>query len=77
MDTLNAHEAQSQLMKLIEIAIQDNQQYRLISPAGAVIMMPEETYDNLMVTLELLSTPGMMETIRQAGQGQCCSHECD
>jgi len=71
MDTLEAHEAQDQLVDLIERAVQDNQQYRLIGPSGAVIMMPEETYDNLIVTLELLSTPGMMETIRQANS--CCN----
>lgn len=74
MDTLEAHEAQSQLITLIECAIHDNQQYRIISPSGAVIMMPEETYDNLIVTLELLSTPGMMETIRQANN---CCNTCD
>ena len=77
MDTLEAHEAQAQLMTLIENAVQDNQQYRLIGPSGAVIMMPEENYDNLMVTLELLSTPGMMETIRSVNSCQVQSCECD
>lgn len=75
MDTLDAHEMQDQLVNLVERAVQNNQQIRLIGPSGAAILMPEETYDNLMVTLELLSTPGMMETLRQASQ--CCSHECD
>lgn len=65
MKTLTAEEAQHHLFSLIECAALDNQQYRITSEKGAVILLPEETYDNLMVTLELLSTPGLMESIRK------------
>jgi antitoxin YefM len=66
MQTLTAQEAHAQFLKLIELSVQDNLQFRITSPEGTVIMVPEETYDNLMVTLELLSTPGLMESFRQA-----------
>lgn len=68
MDTLSAEEARDQLTKLIELAAKDHRHFRITSADGSVIVLPEETYDNLLVTLELLSTPGMMESLRHADQ---------
>lgn len=64
MDTLTAQEAQNQLPQLIECAAKDLRQYRITSTEGNAVLLPEETYQNLVVTLELLSTPGLMERIK-------------
>lgn len=63
MDTLTVEQVDGQLLKLIDSATKNLKQFRVTSQEGTVIILPEETYDNLIVTLELLSTPGLMETI--------------
>lgn len=60
METITIQEAKRDLSKLIALAVVEQQQFRIASEEGAVIMLPEETYQNLVVTLELLSTPGLM-----------------
>lgn len=63
MDTITAQEVDGKLLEFIEKATDALKQYRITSPKGTVIMVPEETYNNLIVTLELLSTPGLMDTM--------------
>ena len=63
MQTISAEVAKEQLGKLIETIISERQHYRITSSEGEVVMLPAETYDNLLVTLELLSTPGLMENV--------------
>lgn len=63
MDTISAQEALHQLFQIIQVATQDKRQFRITSEAGNVIVLPEETYDNILVTLELLSTPGLMDNL--------------
>ncbi len=64
MNTFTAEEASQNLLKLIQLAQQDNSQFRISSEEGTVIILSEETYQNLMVTLELLSTPGLMNSFK-------------
>jgi antitoxin YefM len=65
MDTLSVSEAQEKLEHLIGLAAKDHRHFRISSDEGSVVLLPEETYDNLLVTLELLSTPALMERIRE------------
>jgi len=65
MDNIPAQQAKDQLEELIQIATQQRQQFRITSEEGNVIILPEETYENILVTLELLSTPGLMEKIKE------------
>ena len=64
MDTLTAQEAQDKLLRLVECAAKDLQQYRITSSDGNAVLLPEETYQNLVVTLELLSTPGLLDRLK-------------
>lgn len=64
IETLTAEEALPVFMKLMALAHQDGRQYRICSEEGTVVLLSEETYQNLIVTLELLATPGLMKGIR-------------
>jgi antitoxin YefM len=64
METFTAEEAAQNLLKLITFTQLDNTQFRITSEEGTVILLSEETYQNLMVTLELLSTPGLMNSLK-------------
>lgn len=65
MDNIPAQQAKDQLEELIQIATQQRQQFRITSEEGNVVILSEETYENILVTLELLSTPGLMENIKE------------
>ena len=64
MKTYSVQEAQEMLSQLIEQVAENRQHIRVSSSDGTVVMLPEETYDNLLITLELLSTPGLLEKIQ-------------
>jgi len=63
MDRISAHEVKDRLIELIQAATQDGKQFSITSDVGNVVVLPEETYENILVTLELLSTPGLMDNI--------------
>lgn len=63
MESISSDELQAGLLDVIKSATEKNQQFRVTSPEGAVVLLPEETYNHLIVTLELLSTPGLMEMV--------------
>jgi PHD/YefM family antitoxin component YafN of YafNO toxin-antitoxin module len=64
METLAAEEAAQNLVKLIALAHQEGQQYRITAEEGTVILISEEIYQNIIVTLELLATPGLMKGMK-------------
>jgi PHD/YefM family antitoxin component YafN of YafNO toxin-antitoxin module len=64
METLTAEEASKDLLKLVTLAQQDGRQFRIKTEEGTVVLLSEETYQNLIVTLELLATPGLMNGIK-------------
>lgn len=64
METLSIQEVQKDLLRLIMQIQQDNQPLRVTSDEGNVIILSEESHQNLLVTLELLSTPGLMNSIK-------------
>lgn len=66
MNTFTAEEAQDQLSMLVQQANRENLHYRIISGQESAILLPEETYNNLLITLELLSTPGLMNSFQRA-----------
>ena len=39
---------------------------KIHAKSGDVVLISEEDYDSLLETLELLSTPGLRESIREA-----------
>lgn len=64
METLTAEEAAQNLIQLMALAHQDGRQYRITADEGIVVLLSEETYQNLIVTLELLATPGLMKGLK-------------
>ena len=61
METLSADELKNQIFEVISRSTKELQQFRVTSSEGTVVLLPEEMYDRLVVTLELLSTPGLLE----------------
>jgi antitoxin YefM len=68
MQTLTATKARSTLFEVIKKAVRGHRQFRVQSKQGGVILMSEDDYESLLETLELLSTPGLLKSIRKAKQ---------
>lgn len=66
METLTATEARTHLFGLLKKSVKSHQMYRIRSKEGEVVLLSEEDYEGLLETLELLSTPGFLKSIRQA-----------
>lgn len=68
MRSLTATEVRSNLFEVLKKAVTGHRQFRVRCKQGDVILMSEEDYENLIETLELLSRPGMLKSIRKAKQ---------
>ena len=68
METFTAQQAQEHLISLVETILQENNKYRISLPEGNVILLSEKSYEDLMITLELLSTPLLLQDDDHA----CC-----
>ncbi len=66
MTTLTATQARQNLFKLVQKSVKGHVPIKIQSSAGGVVMISEEDYESLLETLELLSTPGMLKSIREA-----------
>jgi len=66
MQKLSASKARSDLFTLIKNAVKAHKIYRITHKDGDVILMSQDEYQSLLETLELLSTPGLLKSIKQA-----------
>jgi antitoxin YefM len=66
METVTAVHAQSSLQDLLRATIREHKLYRIAANDGGAVLLSEEEYESLIETLELLSTPGLYETIKLA-----------
>jgi len=66
MQKLSASKARTELFTLIKNAVKAHKIYRIAHKDGDVILMSEDEYENLLETLELLSTPGLLKSVQQA-----------
>ena len=66
MKTIQSSKARQNFFAIIKSAIKENDQYRVVHKDGTAVIMSEDDYENLLETLELLSTPGVAKSIRQA-----------
>lgn len=66
MDTLTATQARARLFRLLKQASRGHRQYRIAHREGNAVLLSEEDYESLLETLELLSTPGLAQSIRRA-----------
>ncbi len=66
MTTFTATAARQALFSLLERSIKGHSPVKITSKNGDAILISEEDYESLLETLELLSTPGMLKSIREA-----------
>lgn len=66
METLNVEVAQEELKKLIEEATTQQSKYLITSDHGNVVLLSEESYKNLLVALEMFSTPFFFENLQES-----------
>jgi antitoxin YefM len=66
MTVLTATQARKQLFELTRRSVRGHMPIKIRSKAGDVVLISEEDYEGLLETLELLSTPGLRESIREA-----------
>jgi antitoxin YefM len=64
--SLTATEARQRLFALLKGAAKGHRVYRITHNDGDAVLLSEEDYESLIETLELLSTPGVAKSIRQA-----------
>jgi len=64
MESFTVQEALGQLQKLISETSKDHRHFRITSKEGNVVLIPEDTYNNLQITLEILSVPGLMKCLQ-------------
>lgn len=65
MESYKLEEAKENLKALIERVSLDQKLCRITSDSGNAVLLSEETYDNLLITLELLSTPGLIDGLKE------------
>ena len=79
MKTLTPTQARKELFTLLKRSVRGHQQFRIASKEGDVVLLSQEDYESLLETLELLSTPGLLKSIRRArreiAQGETYSLE--
>lgn len=66
MTAVSATEARKQFFDLIRRALRAHEPVTITHREGAVVMLSEDDYEGLLETLELLSIPGMRESIAEA-----------
>jgi len=66
MLTITATKARSNLFQLLKKVLKEQLPTRISSKDGTVILLPEEEYESLIETAELLSQKGLLESVKQA-----------
>lgn len=66
MRSITATSARGDLFNIIKHSIRTHQPCRITSRAGEAVLISKEDFESLIETLELLSTPGVLEDIRKA-----------
>ena len=66
MNIVTATEARKELFNLIRRALRAHDPVRIQHREGGVVLVSEEDYEGLLESLELLSIPGMQESIVEA-----------
>lgn len=66
METTTATNARSNLFKLLKDTVKGHLHTRITSKEGNAVLISEEDYESLLETAELLSVPGLKESIKHA-----------
>ncbi len=66
MKSLTASEARSELFRLIKDASKSHKTFTITHRDGDAVLMSKEDYESLIETLELLSIPGLLGSVKRA-----------
>ena len=66
MVRITATKARGDLFSLLKRSIKGHEQIKISTREGDAILISEEDYESLLETLELLSTPGLAQSIAKA-----------
>ena len=66
MTTLTATDARREFFDVVKGATDRHQIYRIHHRRGSVVLMAEDDYENMIETMELLSTPGFRQRLRKS-----------
>jgi len=66
MTTLTATEARRGFFDVVKGAANKHEIYRIHHRHGDVVLMSENDYENLVETMELLSTPGFRKSLKKS-----------
>ena len=66
MTSLTATEARQRFFALLKSAARGHRVFHITHNEGDAVLLSQDDYDSLIETLELLSTPGVAKSIRQA-----------
>ena len=66
MNIVTATEARKELFNLIRRALRAHDPVRIQHREGGVVLVSEEDYEGLLETIDLLSVPGMRESVAEA-----------
>ena len=64
--TVTATAARQDLFRLVKKSVKGHMPVRITSKDGDAILISEEDYEGLLETLELLSKPGLRQSIAEA-----------
>lgn len=66
MRTFTATEARRELFSLLKRSARRHEQFRITHKGGEAVLLSLEDFESLLETLELLSTPGLVKSLRRA-----------
>jgi antitoxin YefM len=66
MTTVSATSARTKWFKMIKDLNKSHRVYEITSKEGNVVLLSKDDYENLLETLEILSTPGLAKSIKAA-----------
>ena len=64
--TVTATAARQDLFRLVKKSVKGHMPVRITSKDGDAVLISEEDYESLLETLELLSKPGLRQSIAEA-----------
>ncbi len=68
MEKLTATNAQKDLINLVKLVTEENQIYEIEISNASAILISQKNYESLQETLELLSIPGLRESLQKSLQ---------
>ncbi len=66
MTTMTATQARQNLFQVLKKSIKAHVPIKITSRDGDVVMISQGDYDSLLETLKLLSSPGLLKSVREA-----------